>query len=163
MSAPHNALGVSSVTFLKPAWRYLLLFQSWSQLQSWGFCVLAMLVLIHLFFGLSDTHELPMLTVAMGAVLGSLSSVVMVLPATFVISACPERVVHSLTSELEVLGYVLQGSQAGTLVYRQKLPRLLRWDEGNVTIARAGDRIIVTGPLMILKKAQHFLVRRVIA
>jgi cadmium resistance protein CadD (predicted permease) len=163
MSAPYNAPGVSSVTFPKPAWRYLLLFQSWSQLQSWGVCVLAMLVLIHLFFGLSDTHELPMQTVAMGAVLGSLASVVMVLPSTFVVSACPERVVHALTSELEVLGYVLQGSQAGTLVYRQKLPRLLRWDEGNVTIARAGDRIIVTGPLMILKKAQHFLVRRVIA
>ena len=162
MPSSFDAPGVSGVTFPKPTWRYVLLFQSWAQLQRWGFCVLAMIVMIHFFFGLSDTHELPMQGVTMGAVVGSLASVVMVLPSTFVVSACPEGVVYSLASELEALGYVLLVSRSDTVIYRQKLPRLLRWDEGNVSIERAGDRIIVTGPLMILKKARHFLVRRVI-
>jgi hypothetical protein len=161
---PHllNTPGVSSMTFPKPVWRYLLLFQSWSQFQSWGCCVLAMTVLMYFLFGLSAASALPIQAAALGAVLGSLASVVMVLPTTFVVRACPERVVHSLTSELEAQGYVLLVSRADTVIFRQKLPRLLRWDEGNVTIERVGDRVVVTGPLVILKKARHFLVRRVI-
>ena len=161
MSLPVGVPGVSNVTFPKPVWRYALLFQSWSQLQSWGLFVFAAIVLMNFFFGLSETGGPPMEGILVGALLGSLVSVIMVLPTSFVVSPCPERVVHALTSELDVLGYVLLDAQADTVIYRQKLPRMLRWDEGNVSIERAGNTLIVTGPLVILKKSRHFLVHRV--
>lgn len=160
MSILAAAPSVSDVTFPHPAWRYLLLFQSWQQLRSWGLRVLVALVLVNYLLTFANAglrHA-----VLAGAVLGSLPSVVMALPTRFVVSACPDRVVRTLASELEALGYVSQGSRAGVALYRQNLPRLLRWDERNVRIERAGDRLIVTGPFMILKKARRFLLHRVI-
>lgn len=156
LDLPH----VSSVTFPKPAWRYLLLFQSWSQLQSWGFFVIAAVVMVNGLLGLFDIGDLPVTAILVGAALGALGSVIAVLPTEFLVRWSSNHPFRSLTSELEGLGYVLQAAQADTVVYRQNLPRLLRWDEGNVVIERAGDRLIVKGPLVIVKKIRHALAGR---
>lgn len=154
---------VLMVTFSRPAWRYLLLFQSWSQLQSWALFVIAMNVLIYCVLRLSETRVLPVEGALIGTVLGSLCSVIMVLPTQFIVTSNRDYLFNSLSSELKGRGYVLLGSQKDIVIYRQNLPRLLRWDEGNVAIERTADCLIVKGPFMMVKKVRNSLLERVTA
>lgn len=158
MSTVIDASLVSKLVFPRPIWRYLLLFQSWAQMQSWGFYVTILLALMSSIFAFLKPRFLPVEGVLIGTVLGSLVSLIMVLPAEFVVRSRSSRVFSSLTRQLEGLGYVLQDSRMDAVVYRQKLPRYLRWDEGNVTIKLSGDRYVVKGAMSIVIKVRHSLI-----
>jgi hypothetical protein len=161
MPLPIKEYGVANLTFPRPAWRYFLLFQSWSQLQSWGIFVIATNVLINFLLSFLESRVLPVEGVLLGTGLGSLCSVVMVLPTGLVVGVFSSQRSNFMTAELEKLGYVLEDSQAGITIYRQKLPKVFRWNEGRVTIKRVDDCLTLEGPLMILKKIRHSLLRRI--
>jgi hypothetical protein len=44
------------------------------------------------------------------------------------------------------------GAQGNAVVYRQNLPRLLRWDEGNIHVSRDGESLVLTGPVAKLRR-----------
>ena len=152
---------VSKVKFPKRPWRYLVLFQSWAQFQSWGIFVIGTNVLINSVLGFFESFVLPIEGVLIGTVLGSLFSVIMVLPTEFVVNSHSSRLFNSVTSELDELGYVLESSETDIAIYRQNLHRFLRWDEGQVEIKQADDFLVVKGPLMIIKIVRRNLLRRI--
>lgn len=160
MAALIDASNISRLTFPQPAWRYLLLFQSWNQLQSWGCSVVAALVLISSLLTFLEPRFLTFEGMLVGAVLGSLCSVIMVLPTEFVVRPRSDHLFATLKSEVEALGHVLLDSRTDAAVYRQKMPRYWRWDEGNVTIERVGKGLVVRGPLVIVLKVRRSLVSR---
>lgn len=160
MSSLMNALDNSRVTFPKSPWRYILLFQSWGQLLSWGVLVISTNVIINLALVLSKTELLPPEGVLIGTVLGSLFSVVMVLPAKLFFNFYSGHVLQSVTMELTELAYIMVESDDHRLVYRQNLHRLLRWNEGDVIIEYGDDCLVVKGPFIIIKKIQKNISRK---
>jgi hypothetical protein len=139
--------------------RYLLLFQSWAQLQKWFLLILPTIVIINeivIYFGLK---VLPLQGVLLGAVLGSLCSVAMVVPAEFVLSSCSVKLFDSVKSEIESLGYGQRESANGLTIYQQKLPKILRWEEGEVSVEEAGADVYVRGAFIIVLKVQRSVLR----
>ncbi|WP_166895097.1 hypothetical protein [Massilia sp. CCM 8734] len=54
----------------------------------------------------------------------------------------------------------MQNQLTGTsIVYRQKLPRILRWNEGAVMIAQLHGTILVSGPRFIVGWLRKDLVK----
>jgi hypothetical protein len=125
--------------------------------------MIAAILLIHLILELLPKTGLPIEGVLAGAVLGSLCSVIMVLPAQFSVRPHSTALFGLLTSGLDELGYVPLNSQTGAVVYRQNLPGFLRWHEGNVSIERSGDCLFVKGALAIVIKIRLSLLRRIAA
>jgi hypothetical protein len=151
----HSA--VSSITYPCPAWRYILLFQSWSQFQSWCAIVLAATFCVQVLMSFLGEPLLPIGGVLCGIALGSLFSVVMVVPAQFSVSPISQKSLHFLMSQLGEMHYVRGATSAECSVFQQNLPRVFRWDEGNVTILNRDNKIVVSGALAILKKIHRSL------
>jgi len=157
MDTSHPQPVVSSLRFPLPAWRYALLFQSWSQFQSWALIVLGTVLAINGLLALLQSHVVPVEGVLIGSVFGSLFSVIMVLPAEFEFKPGPSSALTTVQNYLEYFGYVRGEDGANAIVYRQKLPKFLRWEEGKVFIKQTDGSITVKGPLMILRKVQRSL------
>jgi hypothetical protein len=149
---------IPKLVFPLPAWRYALLFQSWSQFQSWALTGLLTALAITALLVLVKANVPPVGGLLAGSVLGSLISVVTVLPAEFEFKQGSASHLVTLQNYLEHYGYVRIDNGIDAIVYRQNLPKLLRWEEGQVRIERTGDRIVVKGPLMILRKLRRALV-----
>lgn len=159
MSQSNNSsFSVSAIDYPLPRWRYYALFQSWTQLQSYLLIVLACTLAIHGLALVSHTRVMPIGVLLAGLLVGGLISVAMVMKARFTVSPASEAAVRRVVTEVECARYVEQGAQGNAIIYRQNLPRLLRWDEGNISVARDGDRLVVTGPVANLKRIRAHLI-----
>jgi hypothetical protein len=156
--AKNSTFQVSALSYPLPSWRYWLLFQSWSQLQSYLLIVLGCTLAIHGLAVVSHARVMPLgyLLAGMGA--GGLISVLMVMRAQFVVSPASEAAVRRVVTEVECARYVENGVQGNAILYRQNLPRLLRWQEGAISVARDGDRLVISGPVANLKRIRAHLV-----
>jgi hypothetical protein len=159
MSQSKNSrLTVSALTYPLPAWRYWILFQSWGQLQSYLLIVLACTLAIHGLAIVSKARVMPLGALLGGLALGGLISVLMVMRARFTVSPASEDAVRRVVTEVECARYVENGVVDNAVMYRQNLPRLLRWSEGSIAVAREGDQLILTGPVAKLKRIRAHLV-----
>lgn len=156
MSSPSSGSIVSPLQFPRPVWRYLLLFQSWTQFQAWAVLVLAMLVVVNGLLVLAGLRLLPPEAV-IAAVFGSLPSVFMVLPAEFALQPCSHQLSAAVKSELDALGYRPRADKGRGVIFEQYLPKCLRWAEGNVTVERTDATITIRGALFIVWKVQRSL------
>lgn len=158
MPAPHSPQAISAIGYPLALWRYLLLFQSWSQFSSWLCIVLACALPMHLLLvGLEG--EAPLEALLCGVALGSLGSVLMVLPVRFCVAPAGEGSMRILLDTLACLGYVQERRTGTGGVYRQKLPRLLRWDEGDIRIAQLRGEIVVSGPRCIVGRMRNAVLK----
>lgn len=156
MTVPPSRGAISALTYPRPFWRYLLLFQSWSQLGSWLVMVLAVTLPMHaLMIGLKEAP--PLVALLCGTALGSLGSVCMVLPVQFSVAPAGAASMRSLLDTLERLGYVQERRSGASAVYLQKLPRVLRWNEGALRIAQHRGTIVVSGPRSIVGRMRKAL------
>ena len=152
MSQPNNStFSVSAIAYPLPKWRYWVLFQSWSQLQSYLLIVLACTLAIHGLAVASGARVMPLGILLAGLAVGGLISVAMVLKAQFTVGPASEAAVRRVVTEVECARYVENGVQGNAIVYRQNLPRLLRWNEGNINVAREGDQLIISGPVASIR------------
>lgn len=94
---------ISALTYPQPVWRYLLLFQSWSQLGSWLIIVLASTLPLHAFL-MGQEGAPPLAGLLCGTALGSLVSVCMVLPVQFSVAPVGAASMRNLLDTLERLG-----------------------------------------------------------
>jgi len=158
MSQPDNsAFTVSAIDYPLPKWRYFALFQSWLQLQSYLLIVVVCALAIHGLALASHARVMPPAALLAGLFAGGLISVALVLKARFSVSPASEAAVRRVVTEIECARYVEVGAQGSAIVYRQNLPRVLRWDEGNITVAREGEQLILTGPVVALKRVRAHL------
>lgn len=148
---------ISPLRFPHPVWRYLVLFQSWTQFQAWATLILVMVLILNGLIIVTESQLLPLEGVLIGAVLGSLFSVFMVLPTEFKLSCCSTKLFVTVENELEALGYIQFDSKADLVVYRQNLPKFLRWTEGNVSIERTETDATVKGAFIIVWRIRRSL------
>jgi hypothetical protein len=153
MSQPNNStFSVSALAYPLPSWRYWMLFQSWSQLQSYLVIVLACTLAIHGLALVSHARVMPLGYLLGGLAAGGLISVLMVLRAQFTVTPASEAAVRRVVTEVECARYIENGVQGNAVMYRQNLPRVLRWHEGNISVARDGDQLIISGPVANLRR-----------
>jgi hypothetical protein len=150
--AATTALLVSPIDYPLAPRRYWLLFQSWSQLQSYLLIVLACTLGIHGLAIASGARVMPLGALLAGLAVGGLISVLMVMKARFTVSPASEAAVRRVVTEVECARYIEVGKRDNAIVYRQNLPRVLRWDEGNIHISRDGDTLVLTGPVANLRR-----------
>jgi len=156
--AKNSTFQVSTLAYPLPSWRYWLLFQSWSQLQSYLLIVLGCTLAIHGLAVATHARVMPLGYLLAGMALGGLISVLMVLKASFSVSPASEDAVRRVVTEVECARYIENGVQGNAIMYRQNLPRLLRWQEGAILVAREGDRLVISGPVANLKRIRAHLV-----
>ena len=102
----------------------------------------------------------PLATILSAVVVGSLCSVLMVLPAQLTVSAAAPDMVPLLHARLDAMRYV-EGSRFGkNIVFRQDLPRFLRWDEADLVMRTEQETVIITGPVFMLKVIRSSLLRQ---
>jgi hypothetical protein len=154
---------VSAVTYPHPHWRYWLLFQSRRQFETWLVTVLLAASTVYLSVTLFHQPLAPLAT-ALSAVVGaSLCSVLMVLPAQLTVSKATPDTVPLLQARLDAMRYV-EGSRFGkNIVFRQDLPRFLRWDEADVTMRTEPGTVTFSGPVFMLKVIRASLLKQMAA
>ena len=152
-----SPLTVSPLAFPLPAWRYWLLFQSWRQLVCWLLIVAACTGVIHGLAVASGGRVMPPMALFALLAAGGLISVLLGLRARFTVSPASEAAVRRVVTEVECARYIEVGARDNAVVYRQNLPRWLRWDEGNISIARDGDALVLTGPVASLRRIRAHL------
>ncbi|MBQ5941478.1 hypothetical protein [Massilia sp. AB1] len=150
---------VSRLGFPLPLWRNLLLFQSYRQLQSWILIVVGTVWLVCFATRFFASHMLPIGVALMGVSCGALISVAMSIPAEFHVLRRPERLTGLLASRLQYLGYMELSSTGDVIVYRQRGPRCLRWDESNVRVREYPDKIVVRGAWFIVADLRRWIQR----
>lgn len=155
MKANVNRPLLSGLAYPKSFWRYLLLFQSWGQFQSWAFAVVVTAASVQIAMISFDLPLIPTDGLLLGVALGSLCSVIMVLPTQFTVSAANDRVLCVLAEQLYQLGYIDAQRTAKRMIFRRNLPRFLRWEEGDVTIDVLDNLAVVSGGIVILMKLQR--------
>lgn len=153
----NSTFEVSAIDYPLPRWRYFLLFQSWSQLQSYLLMVLACTLAIHGLALASRARVMPLGALLAGLAIGGLISLLLMLKARFTVAPASEAAVRRLVTEVECARYIESGVAGNAIIYRQNLPRPLRWNEGNISVAREGDQLIVTGPVANLKRIRAHL------
>lgn len=153
-------LSVSAISYPLPARRYWMLFQSRSQLRSYLLIVLACTFVIHALALLSRAQVMPVGVLLAGLTAAGLISVVMVMKAQFTVAPASEVAVRRVLTEVECARYVEVGARGDAIVYRQNLPRLLRWEEGNIAVTRDGDTLVLTGPVSNLRRIRARLARQ---
>lgn len=148
---------ISVISYPKPVWRYLLLFQSWAQFSSWIVIASLTTLLMHNVLGTLDDRAIPFMGLFIGTMLGSLVSVFLALPAQCCVRPESGKVMRALTESLEKMQYVEVRHDDGMTIYRQNLPRILRWDESNIIIHRSGDLITISGAWFIVARLRKAL------
>ncbi|UUZ47251.1 hypothetical protein LP420_27900 [Massilia sp. B-10] len=91
---------------------------------------------------------------------GGLISVAMVLPVRVSVTPSSEQAVGRVIDELGFMRYVEVGARGNAVVYRQNLPRVLRWDEGNIRLLRDGDHLVIEGPVVNVRRVRLGLLSR---
>lgn len=147
---------ISPVTLPDPAWRYLLLFQSWNQLVSWSVCMGATLSVVALLIWLAGDVRLIPVTLAWG-LFGGTWSLMFATKAQFSIRG----VVTSEKAEIERMlndcMYAEQKPRGQEKRFGQKLPTWLRWGDSDVTIVVRGGALVCTGPQLVIRRIRRTL------
>jgi len=151
---------VSVTAYPLPAWRYWLLFQSPRQLASWIVLLLLSALALQSLALLAGVALLSTVVLLAALALGGLVSVVMVLPARVTVSPSSEVAVGRVIDELGFLRYTEVGARDNAVLYRQNLPRFLRWEEGNIRLARDGADLVISGPMVNLSRLRRGLLAR---
>jgi hypothetical protein len=151
---------VSPLSYPLPRWRYWILFQSWGQFQSWTLIVALAGVLLEGGIALLDGKAMPPFALLIGSAIGALGSVILAMRARFTVFSAGRSAMASVASHLENSAYVVQERSGDKIVYRQNVPRLLRWDEGNVSIGLDAGGITVEGPHLFLRHMRKVLARQ---
>lgn len=151
----------TNLTYPRPRWRYFILFQSWPQFESWLVIILLSTIVLYLLAKTVDPNTIPIEGLAIGAGIGSLFSVFSVIPVQFTVIDCNQDHARLLFRQVEYWGYIKHAESGDIVIFRQNLPRLLRWDEGNITLRTDVSTIKVTGPVCILKAIQRNLIKKV--
>jgi len=146
---------ISPLIYPHPRWRYFVLFQSWQQFKSWSTITILATFILSAALEIFDPNIIPIEGLAIGAIIGSLFSVLSVIPVQFTISNSHQSDRQHLNNQLTYFGYIEDSGCANDVVFRQNLPRLLRWDEGNITVTSESRTIKVTGPMCIVKAIRH--------
>lgn len=148
---------ISHVTLPDPAWRYLVLFQSWSQVISWGGLMGATLGMVALCILLVGDFQLIPETIAWGLFGGSWS-LIFATKAQFSIRG----VVTSEKAEIERILYdclyVEQKPRGQEKRFSLTLPTWLRWCDSEVTIVLRNGALVCTGPQLIIRRIRRKLV-----
>ena len=152
MTTNKYGFDVSGIQFPLERWRYLILFQSLPQAISWCLIVLACMVFILNVISSSGRGDVPTLGIMVGGVAGASFSLMSVFRSQFTVRKGGDRALTEIESRLMGISYVEQDRILDKLIYRQNLPRLLRWDEGNVEIVVNGKDVVVSGPYISLRK-----------
>lgn len=125
--------------------------------------VLVTAVFIQGIMFLCGARLIPAEGILLGIAIGSLVSVLMVIPAQFTISPSSDESMRRLITQLKEMRYIETvqreiAQERTCVVYRQNLPRLLRWDEGDVTISLQPNLILICGAQAVLKRIRFQLV-----
>ena len=157
--SPSETIHVSEIDYPLPWWRYLMVIQSWAQLRSVLFTIgIPALILLNIDDSLFDGRA-PALWILLGCVGGATPALLMFLPVRFQVSPASAASLGRLHREIVKLRYVeLEGARS-TIVYRQDVLRIFRWDEGNLSAQRTPETIIVSGPQFALKALRKSLLR----
>ncbi len=165
MHRHHNARmekvrkSVMPIFFPLAKWRYFVLFQSRAQAVSWMVTLLMCMVVISYFFSLDRDSKAPLDVVLLGAAIGSSFSLMAVLPAQFTVHDNGLGMLGEMEVRLLKMNYVEEDRLKAVVVYRQNLPRLLRWDEGNIKIREEGACFTVSGGYVSLRKLRSSLLK----
>lgn len=147
---------ISQVTLPDPAWRYLVLFQSWNQVISWGGLMGATLSMVALCIWLVGDSRLIPETIAWG-LSGGGWSLIFASKAQFSIRG----VVTSENAELERILheclYIEQKPRGQEKRFGQKLPSWLRWCDSDVTIVVRRGALVCTGPQLVIRRMRRKL------
>ncbi|SHG51092.1 hypothetical protein SAMN05428948_0794 [Massilia sp. CF038] len=154
-----SRLIVSPIKYHRPVWRYALLFQSWSQFESWLITYALACITVFGFLGISGQPIKAVNLVLVAVATGTLVSVALALPVQFTVEAQQSNTINVLENQLQNMHYRELARYDSTIFYQQKLPRFLRWDESAVSIQRDGNQTIITGPQFILTILRSNLVR----
>lgn len=152
---------ITGLEYPRPRWRYFILFQSWRQFESWLIIFLLSTIILYLIAKTIDPTTIPIEGLAIGTGIGSLFAVFSVIPAQFTVLNYSASHSKSLLSQIEYFGYIKHSESGGIVTFRQNLPRLLRWDEGNIALHTEIGTIKVTGPVCILKAIQRNLTKNI--
>lgn len=98
-----------------------------------------------------DPDTVPIAGILVGGGIGSMFSVILVIPAQFTIFNTRRDSLDFLIKQIEYFGYIKESTKENCVTFRQNLPRLLRWNEGNVIIWSESGIIRVAGAMFILK------------
>ncbi|KAB8043465.1 hypothetical protein [Janthinobacterium aquaticum] len=148
---------ISNISFPLKKWRYFILFQSVAQTISWTVTLLFCLVLISYLSSLDTGSKAPLGGLLSGALIGSTFSLMAVFPAKFIVVDNGLAVLSEIEVRLLKMNYVEQERFDKKIIYRQNLPRLLRWDEGNVEIKKDGNILILNGAYISIRKLRKSL------
>ncbi|WP_156421939.1 hypothetical protein [Paucibacter sp. KCTC 42545] len=142
---------ISNISWGLSLGRRLLLFQSFKQFTSWAACLALTIFFSKLIFDyISVDIESPVVFVMLIG-LGSLVSVVIALPATFSFNRDDAAALDIFFENVKYLGYVDVGD-VEPLVFCQKGPSFLRWDESDVYVYLNSETVTVTGPYSIIRR-----------
>lgn len=136
-----------------------MLFQSRAQATSWIVTLLASMVLITYLASLDADSKAPLDVILLGAAIGSSFSLMAVLPAQFTVHDNGLGMLGEMEVRLLRMNYVEEGRLKAVVIYRQNLPRLLRWDEGNIQIREEGACFTVSGGYVSLRKLRSSLLK----
>lgn len=156
----HPPFAVSPALYPRPAWRYWLLFQSWKQFGSWLAILLVSALAMQSLALMAGVALLSTALLLAALAVGGLIPVVMVLPVRVTVSPSSEQAVGRTIDELKFMRYVEVGARGNAVVYRQNLPRVLRWDEGNIRLLRDGDNLVIEGPMANVRRVRLGLLSR---
>ena len=146
-----------------PKLKWILLIQSWSQFVSVLGVYFILFAMCSLFLWWFD-HPAAFWFVMIAATVGTLPSLFFVLPGEFSIeSSQPQTLAKNLERRLERRNYVrFKREQTGTW-WRQNVSRMLRWREAEVWISVSGNRLVVRGPILLLRRSYKPLVSPIVA
>lgn len=150
---------VTSIFFPLAKWRYFVLFQSKAQATSWIVTLLICMVTITYLFSLDRESKAPLEVVLLGAAIGSSFSLIAVLPAAFKVRDNGLGMLGEIEVRLLKMHYVEEARHTGIVIYRQNLPRLLCWDEGNIEIRNEEGVFVVSGGYLSLRKLRGGLLK----
>ncbi|WP_147952382.1 hypothetical protein [Massilia sp. YMA4] len=149
---------ISRVVLPDPVWRYLILFQSWSQLFSWAGVMGASLSLVALVIWLLGDPRLIPETIACG-LLGGTWSLLFATKAQFSIRGPATSEKAEIERILTDCLYIEQKPVGQEKRFGQKLPALLRWGDSDVTIVVRSGALVCTGPQLVIRRLRSMLVR----
>ena len=148
---------ISDISFPLDKWRYFILFQSVGQMKSWVITLLGCLVLISYLSSLDANSKAPLEGLLIGASIGSSFSLIAVFHAKFLVLDTGLAVLSEIEVRLVKMNYVELDRFEKIIIYRQNLPRLLRWDEGNIEIRKEGSNFILSGAYISIRKLRRSL------
>lgn len=150
---------ISEISFPLKFWRYFILFQSANQMISWVIALIFSMVIIIYLSSLDPNSKAPLSALLWGGGIGSTFSLMAVFPVRFSVRDDGLHVLGEIEVRLLKINYVEESHMGDEIIYRQNLPRFLRWDEGNLKIKKEKNIFIVSGAYVGIRKLRKSLMR----